>query len=492
MLANRECIPALVTCIKAGGGSTRAPSAGYTSVMKIQSGAMAVRGPQTSGPTRRSHFATGGLAIGASLGCWLLGCGDDPDAASKNGTTDSAAASTTGPNNTATVMGAGGAGAAGGAGGGASGPTVSGSMGSGAASVGGVGGAGGADAGETVNGTGSGTTGGTGGGTSELPSPCGIYVMDATRDAAFLAGVMATLKWPEVETSEGVYDFTSLKPGRVGAGQRMSIRMTRGDPSYIAEGAASTWNWVVASGNEPGCEPPTGCPRAVPWDDFALTRYEAFVQALADQVVTMDGVEAELSDHPALESVMLILPGWSRVRELEFDIEDIPGYTRALLIESVVRALRAQAGAFPNKPVFTQFFPLDDGADPPLDEALRDAILSDPTLDHVGFYQENLAHSIIEGEERFRPATSLGAPLLTSKDQTFTGFQALSSWASPTSEEHVEAVQGGEPAQAMDWALETYGARYFEIYAQDVDAAVEGDHPEWVAGFEATAARLCP
>jgi hypothetical protein len=315
--------------------------------------------------------------------------------------------------------------------------------------------------------------------------------MDAMRDAGFLAGVMATLKWPEVETSEGVYDFTTLKSTRATAGQRMSIRMTRGDPSYIAEGAASTWNWVVASGNEPGCEPPNGCPRAVPWDDFALTRYEAFVQALAAQVVTMGGVEAELSDHPSLESVMLILPGWSRVRELDFEVEEIPGYTRELLIGSVVRALRAQTSAFPNKPVFTQFFALDDGADPPLDEALADAILSDPTLAHVGFYQENLAHSIIDGDEQFRPATSLGAPLFNSKDQTFTGFQALTAWVSPNSDEQAEKVQGGEPARAMDWALETYGARYFEIYAQDVDAAVEGDHPEWVEGLEATAARLC-
>lgn len=421
------------------------------------------------------------MVVASTASCALIGCGEDGAAAAKNRSTHSAATITTGSDDAVT-------------GGGSSGMTVSGSVGGGASHGGS---AAGADTGETatsVDGgqttagatTGSGGTGGSGG----LRSPCGIYVMDAARDAAFLAGVMATLKWPDVETSEGVYDFTSLKPGRAAVGQRMSIRMTRGDPSYIAEGAAATWNWVVASGNEPGCEPPTGCPRAVPWDDFALTRYEAFVQALAEQVVTMGGSEAELSAHPALESVMLILPGWSRVRELDFEIEEIPGYTRALLIESVVRALRAQTSAFPNKPVFTQFFPLDDGADPPLDEELRDVILSDPTLDHVGFYQENLAHSIIDGTERFRPATSLGAPLFTSKDQTFTGFQALTSWASPN-EDRAEGVQGGEPALAMDWALYTYGSRYFEIYAQDVDAAVEGDHPEWVAGLEATAAQLC-
>lgn len=418
------------------------------------------------------RFGTASLvAVAATASSWLVGCGDDSDTApGKNNATDSAMATTTPSNHVAAATDMGGA----------TSSTASGSMASA------TGGANGTDGVQTAGGS-----GGTGRGSSGLGIPCGIYVMDAKRDAGFIAGVMATLKWPEVETSEGVYDFSSLMAGRASAGQRLSIRMTRTDPSYIADAAASTWNWVVAGGKEPGCEPPTGCPRAVPWDDFALTRYEAFVQALSEQVVTIGGTEAELSDHPGLESVMLILPGWSRVRELDFEVEEIPGYTRELLIGSVVRALRIQSQAFPNKPVFTQFFPLDDGSDPPLDEALRDAILSDPTLDHVGFYQENLAHSIIDGTERFRPATSLGDPLYSSKEQTFTGFQALASWASPNTPEHTEAVQGGEPAQAMNWALETYGARYFEIYAQDVDAAVEGAHPEWMAGFEATAARLC-
>jgi hypothetical protein len=188
---------------------------------------------------------------------------------------------------------------------------------------------------------------------------------------------------------------------------------------------------------------------------------------------------------------MLILPGWSRIREQDFELEELPGYTRERLIEGTLRALRAQANAFPQTPVFTQFFPLDDGAEPPLDEALRDAILGAPELDHVGFYQENMAHSLVDGVETFRPATTVGAPLFTSKDQTFIGLQALTAWADP-GENYADAVAGGEPAQAIDWAVTTYNARYFELYAQDADAALDGGaHTEWRAGLDRVAQSLC-
>jgi hypothetical protein len=42
----------------------------------------------------------------------------------------------------------------------------------------------------------------------------------------------------------------------------------------------------------------------------------------------------------------------------------------------------------------------------------------------------------------------------------------------------------------MRWALETYGSRYFELYAEDIDAA-NTTHPEWRAAYEELASSLC-
>jgi hypothetical protein len=346
-------------------------------------------------------------------------------------------------------------------------------------------------------GSGSGGTGAQAGAASggaastAVTAPCGIYIADSPKEVSFVAGLLTTLKWPELEPSADQYDFTTLnnRVSRTPVGQRLSIRMTSGDPDWVAEGAAQTFTWVVNNGSQPACAPPDGCLRAVPWDDHAITRYETFVGTLAQQVVTIAGEEGVLAQHPALESVMLILPGWARIREQDFEVEALPGYSREVLIEATLRVLRAEVNAFPGKAVFTQFFAIEDGVEPPLWEALRDAILAAPELDAVGFYQENMAHSLEAGVEVFRPAESIAAPLATSKEQTFTGLQALTSWADPGA--LATSVAGGNPGAAIDWALETYGTRYFELYAQDVDAANGGSHPEWLSGLDEVAGRLC-
>lgn len=311
------------------------------------------------------------------------------------------------------------------------------------------------------------------------------------RDDAFVSGILVTQNWDEVELAAGSYDFSDIDGwiDDLPAGQHVALRMLGMEPPHVVAAAATTWNWVDPVMRDE-CPPPDGCKRPVPWDDSALTAYEAMVAALAQASITTGGVTAPLAQHPALESVMLVLPGWSRIRELNFEIESLPGYDRTLLIDATRRALKAQVDGFPGKPVFVQFFLVDDGVQgPALWEALRDAITSDPELDAVGFYEENLAHSVDGGVDTFRPATEIAAPLFTAKDQTFTGFQALTSWAMPFAGME-DRVAGGSPPAAMNWALETYGSRYFELYAADIDAASDA-HPEWLAAFEEVAGKLC-
>lgn len=333
---------------------------------------------------------------------------------------------------------------------------------------------------------------GSSGDVDTIAIPCGIYLAGADRPVDWVRGSLATLHWTEVEPAPGAYDFAMLQGqvGRAQPGHRFALRMTGREPSHIVEGAAQTWVWIDPNEAHDECPAPDGCERPVPWDEPSLDRFEAFVAALAAFSVTVDGVTAPLAAHPNLGSIMLTLPGWGRIREIGFEIEALPGYERDRLIAATTRALRIQAEAFPETPVITQFFEIDDGDEPPLWVDLRDAILADPTLDAVGFYQENLAHSRVDGVETFRPVPAAAEVLFTSQAQTFTALQALTSWADP-GQQYTAQIENGSPIDAIRWAWETYGTRHFELYAQDVDAAIDGARPEWLPEFEALGRELC-
>ena len=51
-------------------------------------------------------------------------------------------------------------------------------------------------------------------------------------------------------------------------------------------------------------------------------------------------------------------------------------------------------------------------------------------------------------------------------------------------------MSGGNPVDAMSWAMATFGARYFELYTPDVDAAVDAAEP-WLEGLTALGQSLC-
>ena len=65
----------------------------------------------------------------------------------------------------------------------------------------------------------------------------------------------------------------------------------------------------------------------------------------------------------------------------------------------------------------------------------------------------------------------------------------LTAWSRPFPGQE-DAVADGSPIEAMRWAMAEYGARYFEVYTIDLDAAERGDEP-WAEGFAALGAELC-
>lgn len=330
--------------------------------------------------------------------------------------------------------------------------------------------------------------------------PCGIFVLGSAKagfspaqvlDYPFVDGFVLRMLWTDVEPADGVYDFSAIDEAlaAVGAaGQKMSIQIIGEEPPHVVAKAAETWVWYDLNDNHTGdCTDADGCVRSLPWDPAVLDHYGALMSALGSHVVNTAGGPVPLSEHPDLVLLMPPLPGWSRIRELFFDVEDWPGYSRDKLIGSITDAIDLQAGAFPDKALMAGFWSISDGPDSPaLWEDISAALLeryTGPGGSRLGFFQENLWHGVdAAGMDQYGPEPDFAEPLFGAKDKTFIPFQMLTSWAAPFTGE--DKVAGGSPHQAMTWANATYGTRYFEIYAADAKAAVE-TNPAWLDGMTA-------
>jgi hypothetical protein len=329
--------------------------------------------------------------------------------------------------------------------------------------------------------------------------PRGIFVLDSSsgrsingvsmRDAnlrthSFVAGYVLRAAWETMEPVPGVYDFTMISNllARLPAGQKLSLILTPQDPPDIAATpGVTTWQDEDRSGN-----PLT---RAVPWDPLLRERRRAFLAALAAE--QFGGVA--LSNHPSLLMLDPYLPGGhTGIRDPNLvRLRDMTGYARSNFLAAVQDELRALTGNFPGKFVQIGFWPVTDGGNAAYGgvtahELIRQQLLAEfngVTRPRVGFFMENLAAS--------RPAPGLdpvtGTPnpnwavdLALSQTNTWIGFQALGSWSRPFNPDHVDNTTNGTPADAMQFAYDTYGSTYFELYVPDIDyAGYRADFERW-------------
>ncbi len=308
--------------------------------------------------------------------------------------------------------------------------------------------------------------------------------------------------WEDLEPTAGAFDFSSVVDAleRVHAnGQRLTLQILGTEPDHVIAEADETWRWHDTNPRHTGpCTVAPGCLRSLPWDGPSLDRQEALIAALADAPVDTPAGPVRLADHPALDQVLLPLVGWGRIRELGVEVEDWPGYTRARLRDATLAVVRMHHRHFPALVHQVQLFRVsDDGTDglwQDLARSIVDGLAADGSPAPI-FLMENLVHANDGALDTYRPGPTMAAePLVFAADQgAFVGFQMLTSWARPFPGQEA-AVAGGSPAAAIDWARATFGARYFEIYPPDVDAAEAGDG-EWAtlrAELVAAARPLCP
>jgi len=331
------------------------------------------------------------------------------------------------------------------------------------------------------------------------PPPCGIYVLDSTagayRDAnirnySFVDGYDLRLSWSALETSEGVYDFSTIDHvvGELQAiGQKLNLEVyPPNEPAYVPQATgAVTWLDTATGVN---------APQTVPWDSFTLARFQAFAKALAAHTLpdsSKGGAQTAFADHPVLAHLTLGIPGApGAIRDpLPTHLADMPGYTRAGFEAAVLADLRAATDNFPHKAAFIGFWVVTDSqASPALWSDLRSKILAEfdgIQNPKVGFFQENLAASkdLTTGVVTGYPSTTFAAPLYLSRGQTPILFQALEGWDEPFAD--ATKVANTTPADAIQFAYEMYDAAYFELYVNDIDDT------RYRQSFTEWAGRLC-
>jgi hypothetical protein len=182
-------------------------------------------------------------------------------------------------------------------------------------------------------------------------------------------------------------------------------------------------------------------------------------------------VYVPLKEHPALRNIRGGIPGVGHLRDrIEYNIADLPGYSRENLLNTVEEDLAAVTDNFPEKQTALPMWKIqDDGPSPESWEVVLDMVLerfdgiNNP---RVGFFMENLAASNDSRGFIGYPNIEFAAPLYLAQNSTHTEFQMLTSWTTPFKDPM--KINGTQPADAMSYGWGTFHTQYFEVYGNDL------------------------
>lgn len=319
----------------------------------------------------------------------------------------------------------------------------------------------------------------------EVAGPRGIYVLGRgggdlgnIRDLDFVSGFTLRIGWEQVEPSAGHYEFGAIDEAvaRLQAiDQRLTLELFAVQPpAHVMAVVAESW-FNPAAGSAGAWVP-------LPWDGAALDAWRALMAALADHPVAdaaRGGVIVPFAAHPTLATVDAGIVGLQGLRELSNTLVHTPGYERGRFVDAVAASVHASRDAFPDKAGFIAFFRMSDGgSQPTLDRAVFDRLMDEfngagePTL---GLFQENLSDA---GPQ----PGGLGQFLVEAGSRSYVLFQALTSWTSPFTGH--DKVASGHPATGLAYAFASYGARYVELYVDDIDnPALTAELRAWSATY---------
>ncbi|MBC7784768.1 MAG: PEP-CTERM sorting domain-containing protein [Burkholderiales bacterium] len=318
-------------------------------------------------------------------------------------------------------------------------------------------------------------------------APAGIYALSVARDNPntpqderlggirsydFVSGFTLRVFWTDIESGQGQYDFSVIDQA-IGAaaaiGRGVNLELLMGEePQYVLNGSAATY-----IDHRGGTNP-------VPWDQFAQQRHAALYTALANHVIpgtaAAPGAHA-LKHDPTLKSVDASPVGLNYgVRDLNNGIRNHPDYTQQRYVDSIVKGVAASASEFSEDMNFLAFFAFHDAAPGArVDQQILQQLA--PLYNHPG--QTQLA-MFIENFSDDGPvplpngAVGPGNNLLTwSGAGGYTMMQALDAWLqhAPDRDAQLDSLN---PATGIELGYNTFGTRFFELYAADLDGAANG------------------
>src|SRR3989344_81824 len=313
-----------------------------------------------------------------------------------------------------------------------------------------------------------------------LDSGSGTYRDANIRDYDFVAGYAWRMAWSNFETSKDVYDFSGLDYilGKLNPiGKKLSLDMLAPtlEPSYISTTpGVATWTFTDQNTRHADYGKPIQKP--LPWDPYVQDRFRVFVEKLAShQTTSPTGGTIAFRDNPALDHIIVTIPGIGSIRESPGgaavpEVTTLPGYTRDAFIAAIITDLRIVTDNFPTKAVSVPFFGVTDNTtSPELWSAIHDAIQTEfdgVKRQKIGYFQENLAAQNTTGTVVGTPK-STSEPLQSGAFASFTSFQMLQSWINPFS--NASKTAGTIPTDAISYANSSMATTYFEVYVQDLD-----------------------
>ena len=289
-------------------------------------------------------------------------------------------------------------------------------------------------------------------------APIGIYSIDSVVDKPFVSGMLYRTGWKTFEKSQGVYDFSSIesKIAALPTNQKLTLAIfavagARGDvPQYVMDSAtASGETWTNGQyGKNP-----------LPWNAFALSRWDALCDALANHVY--QGVA--LKDHPKLAQIDCGIIGSQGIRLQTTP----PGYTADKYKTACITAVTSMASRFPAKNCYVGLFGITGTSGTATAQDIRDTLLA--TFDgisrnRINFYQETWTGAVPDIN------STQGKLVYDVRNKTKYMVQACWSWSRISSGTQCNWATNDTPQKGFDLLSSAFGtsAQYFEVYDDDL------------------------
>ena len=311
------------------------------------------------------------------------------------------------------------------------------------------------------------------------PIPKGIVSMPATEPGGFpdqilndprIVGLDLGGKWPDIEATEGVYDWSHLDSELAKAEAHGKIVLLG-----ITSGGVNVPDWLLADPNvqtfsfiDPNVYHSTyGQELTIPvfWDPIFLAKEIAFIQAAG----------AHFAAH---SSIVVVSCAFANATRIDWNIPDAPedianwraaGYTTELMVNAGETIIDATMAAFPNQNVVLPIGRNTTGLDPTSDY-LAETVIDYATTTYGRFITARLSLNANTDDPAI-DTSSLGVWQVLFDQCPNVAAQML--WN--VSGDDTYRMNGGIPGIPQDILLNAiiigthYGTQYQEIYEADLE-----------------------